>query len=119
METNIINAYIESKSGRSYSDSLQGIKDLLACENRGIRLAYVEESTGISLEEVPLDKIFVPNESYYRKVEPRTIPMISNVRIAGVLYWDGAVYQLIDGYHRMKFLKETLELSGTYIILFR
>ena len=117
---------------------LRAVKDFLAEQNGGKRLPAVEAARSVELRRLGLKHVRVPNPQHYAKSEPRPLtPAVESGQkqaIAGVLLetkkgperYDWRVgriaelgeVQLVDGYHRLKELKEnTKKNSGVYLIL--
>lgn len=91
----------------------------LRSENNGRVINWVEECSFTTVEEVFLDSIFIGAPKHYANVEARTLtPPSSKVKsIAGILVIRKGLLKIVDGYHRLKHLKEEKVEKATYIIL--
>lgn len=100
--------------------ALSAIKEQLASENGGMRLPVVENAHRVDVLTIPLHRIQVGNRHHYENVDPRPVQGVKGAPlIAGVLVKsNNSGYRLVDGYHRLKWLREKSAKSGEYIVLF-
>lgn len=111
-----VDAYLESKGFQKRSDesSLSAMKRHLAEDNAGIILSVVEDAEHIEILELSVPDVIIPNPMHYDRVESREpVSAYAALSIAGVL----AGGRLVDGYHRMKWLKENGVESAPFIEL--
>lgn len=101
--------------------TLSVLQRLLRETNNGIRHPLVEESITVDWQILRLDEIHIPQKRHYDSVEPRPLVPESPIvpPVAGVVIHRsrGRGYHLVDGYHRLKYLKENSSGQGLYIVL--
>lgn len=103
-------------------DPLTAMKDHLAEENQGMRLPEVESAENISKSTIFFSRIKM-NEKHYEKVDAREPSPVrdsgSGQKIIGVLLKTGEKeYKLLDGYHRLKHMKEKEQRrNGNFMVL--
>ena len=94
------------------------IKAQLQHENNGIHHPRITSKTHVSIEEVYVADIRISNPQHYQRVDARQLDSNNDSPlIAGVLFKQGNLYVIIDGYHRMKWLREKGIDKATYVIL--
>lgn len=100
--------YIQSK-GFPYNKQLSPVAALrqqLTYENHGRTLQVVENAKNVTILTLPASEVFIPNLTHYRECEPRPIP---SGGYGGVLFYRDNKYYLLDGYHRLKWVKQEEE----------
>ena len=114
-----IRDYLTSKGFNSSGMSLiQAVRDHLNEENRMVHPRITLE---LHVELVNLNPFSIKrfNPHHFEVVEPRVIPATVNIPIAGVVLDDGrGSLSLVDGYHRLKWLRQQGTKQATYILLF-
>jgi len=116
-----IYGYVRSKGQVTTGLSpLDALKAQLTAENKGRKISAVEEAKSFRVESLLFDTIHVPHEARYKKIEPRLAKSKINAKAyVGVVARDRQTnsYTLIDGYHRLKSVKESSLRKGEFIIL--
>lgn len=77
---------------------LDNLKEALRIENDK-QIESVESATKLAIKNLKIDNVVIPNKKHFDEVEPKATPKGG---ITGVIA-DG---KLVDGYHRLKWLKE-------------
>lgn len=96
----------------------EAVKKMLREEN-GMILKRVERTSSVaSYPEVPIQKLRMVKK-HYDAVEPREpLAKSSNSsQIDGILQWAPNGYRVLDGYHRIKWLKENGKDKGNFLVL--
>lgn len=103
--------YLTSKNQRILGLlPLDNLKESLRIEN-GKQIDAVESATKLAVRSLKIDKVVIPNKKHFDEVAPKAIPKGG---IGGVIA-DG---KLVDGYHRLKWLKEqSKRTSAKFIVL--
>jgi hypothetical protein len=117
--------YVRSKGTETQGlTPLQAIKRQLDEENELIfklgahRNRALYNATHVEQKTVKLDEIIVRGASRLNEVEARIPQSYDNKPgIAGILVKTGDTYKLMDGYHRMKYLKIQNRKQANYIVL--
>lgn len=113
--------YVRSKGKETAGLSpFEAIKEQLNEENKGRKSSYVERSNKASKATLRVDNVYIGAKQHYENVEPRKkVSENDSVAFDGVLFFDNKskTYHLIDGYHRMKDLKNNKRSTGTFIVL--
>lgn len=120
-------AYLRGKGYATEGEKpLEAIKGMLMAENNGSLNSRVANATRWKKQSVKIDNIKIPNESKMKAgVSDPRVPQtpFSKSRtnpqnITGVLYQkqDGS-FELIDGYHRIGWMKNNGKKMGNFIVL--
>lgn len=116
--------YCRSKGfGTAGKNPLQAIKEQLDHENNGRKSKAVDNAKKVSVSRIRLSDIKISAPAHYANVEPRKPESKLNIKksetFAGVVTKNSrGVYSLVDGYHRMKHLKDvTKNTYANFIIL--
>lgn len=93
---------------------IEAVKAQLAAENPGRRSDLLEGTREITTHAFNLDSIHIPNQAHYDAAEPRPqqAPRGEH-KVAGILVRHGDRYSLVDGYHRVKHLRQLQEEKRT------
>lgn len=110
--------YLVSKGFNPSGMSLiKAVRNQLNQENQ---MVHPRINLRLQVKLVELDPISIKsfNPHHYEQVEPRSIPEGVTSPIAGVLLDEGVSnYRLVDGYHRLKWLRQQGVKRATYILL--
>lgn len=100
-------------------DTFDAITGQLFAENHMVHPYLDGIERKVSVMDVALEEIVLGNKHHYEDVEARslTVPAAEVPEIAGVLIQRAGRLYLLDGYHRLKWLRESMCASGTYIVL--
>lgn len=111
--------YVRSKGTETKGCSpLDAIKKQLAEENEGRSNRLVENANNIKVSNLSLNRLSIPHASRLDRVEPRAPKDYENkAGIAGIIVRTRDAYRLVDGYHRLKDLKNANKYKGKYIVL--
>lgn len=96
----------------------EAVKKILREEN-GMILKRVESTSSVaSYPEVPIQNLRMV-KNHYDAVEPRepSAKSSNSSQIDGILQWAPNGYRVLDGYHRIKWLKENGKDKGNFLVL--
>lgn len=114
--------YVRSKGVETEGlTPLEALKAQLLDENNGIVSAKIQNARFISSRVVSFDSIRIPSKRHYDEVTPRRPVSFGTKESAfvGVVYPDRGGFTLLDGYHRLKYLKEKVRgrVKGRFIVV--
>lgn len=111
--------YVRSKGTETKGLSpLEAIKKQLSEESEGRPNRLVENAKNIKVGPLFINKLSVPHSSRLNNVPPREAKDYENKEgIAGIVIRTRDAFRLVDGYHRLKNLKDKNKRKGNYIIL--
>lgn len=111
--------YVRSKGTETTGCSpLDAIKKQLAEENEGRSNRLVENAKNIKVSNLSISRLSVPHASRLDRVEARKAKDYDDkAGIAGIVVRTRDAYRLVDGYHRLKDLKNSNKYKGKYIVL--
>ena len=118
---NPISLFLKSKGYQIEFDSedhISEIKDYLNNQNPGRTSALVEQSQKSYFKRLDFNLIIPVTQHHFEKCEPRK-PKREHKEplIYGVVVRKNNQYNLVDGYHRLKSVRETNRKTGNYIVL--
>lgn len=113
-------AYCHSKGFDSTGlDAFDAVVGQLFHENQMVHPFLEGCKREVHIEDVALSDVTVGNGVHYKRVEARSAAARSEDAppLAGVLLRQPQGLYLLDGYHRLKWLRESGNNQGTYIVL--
>jgi len=113
--------YVRSKGVDTTGlNPLEALKTQLTEENGEKRSGYVERSNHVRAEILNTHQIQIGATHYYNRVEQRPMQSFnSSKEIAGVAFYDKNrhTYHIVDGYHRLKDLRNNGAHKAHYFVI--